>query len=37
VVGGVFSESITGLHKNAIFASGLFRMRRVSAVPVLNL
>lgn len=37
IVGGVFSESITGLHKNAIFVSGLFRMQRVSAVPVLNL
>jgi hypothetical protein len=36
VVGGVFSESITGLHKNTIFTSGLFRLRRVSAVPVLN-
>ena len=36
VVGGVFSESITGLHKNAIFTSGQFRLRRVSAVPVLN-
>ena len=37
VVGGVFNESITGLHKNAIFASGVFRLQRVSAVPVLNL
>lgn len=36
VVGGVFAESITGLHKNAIFTSGQFRLRRVSAVPVLN-
>lgn len=36
IVGGVFSESITGLHKNAIFTSGQFRLRRVSAVPVLN-
>jgi hypothetical protein len=36
VVGGVFAESITGLHKNAIFTSGQFRLRRVSAVSVLN-
>jgi hypothetical protein len=36
IVGGVFGESITGLHKNAIFTSGTFRLRRVSAVPVLN-
>ena len=37
VLGGVFQESVTGLHKNAIFVSGLFRLQRVSAVPVLNL
>jgi hypothetical protein len=36
IVGGVFEESITGLHKNAIFTSGKFRLRRVSAVPTLN-
>lgn len=36
LVGGTFSESITGLHKNPIFTSGQFRLRRVSAVPVLN-
>jgi hypothetical protein len=36
IVGGVFTESITGLHRNAIFTSGLFRLRRISAVPVLN-
>lgn len=36
IVGGLFSESITGLHKNAIFTSGQFRLRRVSAVPMLN-
>jgi hypothetical protein len=35
-VGGVFEESITGLHKNAIFTSGKFRLRRVSAVSALN-
>jgi hypothetical protein len=36
IVGGVFEESITGLHRNTIFTSGQFRMRRVSAVPILN-
>lgn len=36
VVGGFFEESITGLHKNPIFTSGEFRLRRVSAVPILN-
>lgn len=36
IVGGRFSESITGLHKNPIFTSGQFRLRRVSAVAILN-
>jgi hypothetical protein len=36
LVGGFFEESITGLHKNTIFTSGQFRLRRISAVPVLN-
>lgn len=36
IVGGFFEESITGLHKNAIFTSGQFRLRRMSSVPVLN-
>ena len=36
LLGGVFEESLTGLHKNTIFVSGSFRMRRVSNVPVLN-
>jgi hypothetical protein len=36
ILGGVFEESLTGLHRNTIFTSGLFRMRRVSAVPMLN-
>jgi hypothetical protein len=36
IVGGAFSEAITGLHKNAIFTSGNFRLRRVSAVATLN-
>ena len=37
VLGGEYHESITGLHKNAIFTSGVFRLHRVSAVPVLNM
>jgi hypothetical protein len=36
IVGGTFREAITGLHKNTIFVSGSFRMRRVVLVPVLN-
>ena len=36
LVGGLFEESITGLHKNTIFTSGEFRLRRISSVPVLN-
>lgn len=35
-VGGDFAESIVGLHRNPIFVSGRFQLRRVSAVPVLN-
>ena len=36
ILGGTFSESITGLHRNPIFTSGTFHMRRASAVTVLN-
>jgi len=36
IVGGAFREALTGLHKNTIFVSGSFRLRRVSLVPVLN-
>lgn len=36
LVGGVFTESIVGLHRNPIFVSGRFELRRVSAVPALN-
>ena len=35
-MGGVFRETITGLHKNAIFMQGEFRLRRVAATTVLN-
>lgn len=35
-MGGSFRETITGLHKNAIFIGGSFRLRRVAATPVLN-
>lgn len=35
-LGGTFEESIVGLHRNPIFVSGRFELRRVSAVPVLN-
>jgi hypothetical protein len=36
IVGGTFREAISGLHKNTIFVSGSFRMRRIALVPVLN-
>ena len=35
-LGGTFAESITGLHRNPIFTSGTFRLRRASTVTVLN-
>lgn len=36
IVGGTFSESISGLHKNPIFLAGRFRFERISAVSTLN-
>lgn len=36
VIGGTFAESITGLHRNPIFTSGTFHLRRASPVTVLN-
>jgi hypothetical protein len=36
VLGGVFHESITGLHRANIVAEGTFRLTRVSNSPVLN-
>jgi len=36
ILGGVYTEEITGLHKNPIFVEGTFRMQRVSTVAVLN-
>ncbi len=35
-MGGIYREAISGIHKNAIFVEGEFRMRRVAATPVLN-
>ncbi len=35
-MGGVFTESVTGLHKNAIFLQGEFRLFRVAATTILN-
>ena len=35
-VGGVFRETISGLHKNDIAVEGIFRLRRVSYTPNLN-
>jgi hypothetical protein len=36
ILGGYYRETISGLHRNAIFVDGVFRFRRISAVPVLN-
>lgn len=36
VLGGTFSETITGLHRNPIHTAGTFRLNRASAVTVLN-
>lgn len=36
ILGGNYRETISGLHRNAIFVNGVFRFRRISAVPVLN-
>ena len=36
ILGGVYRESITGLHRNNIVAQGTFRLTRVSNTPVLN-
>lgn len=35
-LGGIYSEKITGIHRNPIFVEGTFQLQRVSAVPVLN-
>lgn len=35
-VGGDYSESITGLHKNSLHVSGTFTLERISRVPILN-
>lgn len=36
LMGGTFRETLTGLHKNAIFVSGDFRLTRVSSTAILN-
>ena len=35
-LGGIYSEMITGLHKNPIYTQGSFRIYRASTVDVLN-
>jgi hypothetical protein len=35
-VGGVYRETITGLHRSVIQASGNFRLVRVLSAPTLN-
>lgn len=36
IMGGTFRETLTGLHKNAIFVSGDFRLTQVSSTAILN-
>ncbi len=36
VLGGTYTEEITGVHRNPIFVEGTFRMELVSTVSVLN-
>ncbi len=36
VLGGYYRETISGLHRSAIFVEGAFRFRRISSVPMLN-
>lgn len=36
ILGGIYRETVSGLHRNAIFTEGEFRFRRISTVPVLN-
>ncbi len=36
LLGGSYSEEITGLHRNTIYVGGSFRLRRVAGVPELN-
>ncbi len=35
-LGGIYNETITGLHKNPVTAQGIFRLHRASTVAVLN-
>ncbi|TDR18537.1 hypothetical protein [Marinicella litoralis] len=35
-MGGIFRETIIGLHKNAIFVEGDFRLNRIASTAVLN-
>lgn len=35
-IGGVFTETISGLHRNDIVVEGLFTLKRASATPTLN-
>jgi hypothetical protein len=35
-MGGIYNETITGLHKQDIKVQGFFRLRRATVTPVLN-
>lgn len=36
IIGGTYSEAISGLHRNRIFVEGQFQLRRISSIAVLN-
>lgn len=36
ILGGYYRETVTGLHRNAVFVEGEFRFKRISSVPLLN-
>lgn len=36
VLGGIYKETVTGIHRGAIYTQGIFRLHRVSGVGVLN-
>ena len=35
-LGGIYHETINGLHINSIYTEGVFRLHRVSSIGVLN-
>ena len=35
-IGGIYTERITGIHREAVHTSGIFRLQRISDVDILN-